>query len=191
MRPICVRDILSIELRDRIFWNAKVIIYLVTFTPQHSYMKKYIIPTLVLLFCFSAFGTFAQTDKPAKAHLNHTAIFVVDLKKSGEFYMNVIGLDSIPEPFLDGKHIWLQTGPHIQLHIIQGAAEAKTYYKNQHTCFSVASVEAFTKILLGKKIPFEDVKGTPNAITTRVDGIKQIWLQDPDGYWVEINDAKD
>jgi lactoylglutathione lyase len=27
--------------------------------------------------------------------------------------------------------------------------------------------------------------------TTRVDGVQQIWLQDPDGYWVEINDAKD
>jgi len=26
--------------------------------------------------------------------------------------------------------------------------------------------------------------------TTRVDGVKQVWIQDPDGYWLEINDAK-
>jgi len=133
----------------------------------------------------------SQNNQQQKARLNHTAIYVVDLKKSGEFYTRIIGLDTIPEPFHDGKHIWLQTAPHIQMHIIQGAAEAKTYYKNQHSCFSVASVEAFTKMLISKKIPFEDRDGLQNAITTRVDAVKQIWLQDPDGYWVEINDAKD
>ena len=85
----------------------------------------------------------------------------------------------------------MQTAPHIQMHIIQGAAEAKTYYKNQHSCFSVPSVEAFTKMLTKKNILFEDRDSKQNAITTRVDGVKQIWLQDPDGYWVEINDAKD
>ena len=35
---------------------------------------------------------------------------------------------------------------------------------------------------------YEDVIGNKNAITTRVDGVHQIWLQDPDGYWLEIND---
>ena len=154
-------------------------------------MNKYrlVCPMIVLLLL--PFISFSQTGNTTKAHINHTAIFVVDLQKSGDFYMHVIGLDSIPEPFHDGKHIWLQTSPHTQMHIIQGAPEAKTYYKNQHTCFSVGSVEAFAKMLMAKKIAFEDVKGTANAITNRVDGVKQIWLQDPDGYWVEINDAKD
>lgn len=127
----------------------------------------------------------------AKARINHTAIYVVDLKASAAFYQNIIGLDTIPEPFHDGKHAWFKTGPGISLHIIEGAAAKKEYYKNQHTCFSVASVEAFTKILAAKNIPFEDVKGVKGAVTNRVDGVKQLWLQDPDGYWIEINDAKD
>lgn len=127
----------------------------------------------------------------AKAHINHTAIYVVDVKTSAAFYQNIIGLDTIPEPFHDGKHAWFKTGPGIALHIIQGAEAKKEYYKNQHTCFSVASVEAFTKILAAKNIPFEDVKGVKGAVTNRVDGVKQLWLQDPDGYWIEINDAKD
>jgi lactoylglutathione lyase len=29
------------------------------------------------------------------------------------------------------------------------------------------------------------------TITTRVDGVKQIYFKDPDGYWIEINDAKE
>jgi lactoylglutathione lyase len=154
----------------------------------HSgYMKKY---TLIMLLCAVATGNICFAQQ-AKAHINHTAIYVVDLKASMAFYQNIIGLDTIPEPFHDGKHAWFKTGPGISLHIIQGAEAKKEYYKNQHTCFSVASVDAFTKLLAAKNIPFEDVKGNKGAITNRVDGVKQLWLQDPDGYWIEINDAKD
>lgn len=126
-----------------------------------------------------------------KTTLNHTAIYVVDVKISGNFYTQIIGLDTIAEPFKDGKHIWLQTAPHIQMHLIEGAPTTKQYYKNQHSCFSVQSVKAFTTMLINKHIHFEDRDGLQNAITTRIDGVQQIWLQDPDGYWIEINDAKD
>ena len=149
-------------------------------------MKKNKVIVVLYVLCLLQFPCFAQVT----ARLNHTAIYVVDIKKSGDFYMNIIGLDSIAEPFHDGKHIWLQIAPHIQMHIIQGAAEAKIYYKNQHSCFSVPSVEAFTKMLTKKNILFEDRDGKQNAITTRVDGVKQIWFQDPEGNWIEINDAK-
>lgn len=154
-------------------------------------MKKNKGIIFLFVLCLLQFSSSAQNSNPPKARLNHTAIYVVDLKKSGEFYIDVLGLDTIPEPFHDGKHIWLQTAPHIQMHIIQGAADKKEYYKNQHSCFSVAAVEAFTVTLQKKGIGWEDRDGIKKAITTRVDGVKQIWLQDPDGYWVEINDAKD
>jgi lactoylglutathione lyase len=150
-------------------------------------MKKYVIITGLISCCFS-FNAFCQQGK---AHINHTAIYVMDVKTSSAFYQNIIGLDTIPEPFHDGKHAWFKTGSDIALHIIQGAEAKKEYYKNQHTCFSVASIEAFIKLLAAKNIPFEDVKGVKNTITNRVDGVKQLWLQDPDGYWIEINDAKD
>lgn len=144
-----------------------------------------------LLFVLSVFfcsKTFSQTTK---AHINHVAIYVVDVKKSGDFYMNIIGLDTIPEPFHDGKHIWLRVGPGSSMHIIEGATAKKEYYKNNHTCFTVPSVQTFTEILKKHGIPYEDVSGKKMSITSRVDGVKQIWLQDPDGYWLEINDAKD
>lgn len=131
--------------------------------------------------------------RPAKpgARLNHTAIYVQNLKKSAAFYRDVVGLDTIPEPFHDGKHAWFKTGPGTSLHIIEGAPAKKDYYKNQHTCFSVASVDAFTESLKRNNIPWEDRDGAKMKTTTRVDGVKQIWLKDPDGYWVEINDAED
>jgi lactoylglutathione lyase len=143
---------------------------------------------LFLLFSISM-QSFAQINNKPKATLNHTAIYVVNVKTSADFYQNIIGLDTVPEPFHDGKHAWFSTGPGIMLHIIQGAAAKKEYYKNQHTCFSVASLEGFTAMLKRNNIAWEDRDGAKHAITTRVDGVKQIWLQDPDGYWIEINDA--
>ncbi len=125
------------------------------------------------------------------AKLNHTALYVVDLKTSTSFYQNIIGLDTIPEPFHDGKHTWFRIGPGIALHIIEGAETKREYYRNQHTCFSVQSVEKFIDVLRKNNLPWENRDGTKNTVTTRPDGVKQLWLQDPDGYWVEINDAKD
>jgi len=139
------------------------------------------------LVCFFAIHANAQQSK---AHINHTAIYVVDIQKTGDFYSNIIGLDTVPEPFHDGKHIWYSTGAHTMLHVIAGATAKKDYYKNQHTCFTVPDFNQFIKKLQALNWAFEDVAGNKNAITTRVDGVHQIWLQDPDGYWLEINDDK-
>jgi lactoylglutathione lyase len=136
-----------------------------------------------------------QTEAPSlykpSVHLNHVAVFVTDLQKATYFYTKVIGLDTIPEPFHDGKHTWLSIGPHQAMHIIQGSEAVKDYYKNNHFCFTVPSVEGFTATLRNNNIGWEDRDGAKMAITTRVDGVKQLWVKDPDGYWIEINDAKD
>ena len=145
---------------------------------------------ILATYLFVACASHGQTQKP-KVRINHTAIFVMDIKATKAFYENILGLDTIPEPFHDGKHVWYRIGPGSSLHVIEGATEKKTYYKNQHTCFSLDSVERFTELLKKNKIQFEDGAGKINAITTRVDGVRQIWLQDPDGYWIEINDAKE
>lgn len=126
----------------------------------------------------------------SKVRMNHTAIYVTNLKASADFYREVIGLDTIAEPFRDGKHAWFKTGEKTSLHIIEGAIQKREYYKNQHTCFSVSSLHLFIEKLINWKIGFEDVQGQKGRFTTRVDGVHQIWLQDPDGYWVEINDEQ-
>ena len=146
-------------------------------------MKKSIcIALLISLF------TIQSSAQQSNVHINHTAIYVVDIQKTGSFYSNVLGLDTVPEPFHDGKHIWYSTGPHSMLHVIAGATAKKDYYKNQHTCFTVPNFNLFIEKLKQLNWAYEDVVGNKNAITTRVDGVHQIWLQDPDGYWLEIND---
>lgn len=140
---------------------------------------------IFFIFCFSAVAADAQQRKPA---LNHIAVYVFNLQKSTAFYTGIVGLDTIPEPFHDGRHTWLRVAEHSHLHLISGAAAVTAHDKNSHLCFSVPSVETFIQTLTKAGVPFENWKGEKQTFTLRVDGIKQIYFQDPDGYWVEIND---
>jgi len=150
-------------------------------------MKKIIVTSLALLFIVAVQG---QQDAKAKASLNHIAQYVVDLKVSTDFYANIVGLDTIPEPFHDGKHTWFAVGPKSHLHIISGAMQKVPHDKNSHLCFTVPSVLDFITELKKNNVPFESWTGEKNTYTNRVDGVKQIYFQDPDGYWIEINDAR-
>lgn len=150
-------------------------------------MKRSIIG---LLLSFVFMNSYSQ-DFDSKARLNHIALYVTDLKTSTAFYKDVIGLDTIPEPFHDGRHTWFGVGVKSHLHIISGATTKATHDKNTHLCFSVPSVSDFVRRLEKNKIEYEDWPGTKMKITTRVDGVKQIYFKDPDGYWIEINDAKE
>ena len=152
-------------------------------------MKKIrrLVLSTIIFSCTLQF-VIAQSNK---ARINHLAIYVVDLQKSTSFYRDIIGLDTIPEPFHDGKHTWMKIGPKASIHIIQGAEGKKEYYKGNHICFSVESLEKFIELLKNNNISWEDYNNNKMAITSRPDGVKQIWLQDPDGYWIEINNAKE
>jgi len=95
--------------------------------------------TLLLLFCIAGITCIAQT----KPSLNHIALSVHDLQKSTKFYQRIVGLDTIPEPFHDGRHTWFSVGTLSHLHLIQNEGPIITPSKNTHLCFSVNSVTAF------------------------------------------------
>ncbi len=151
-------------------------------------MKKQLLIITLLTMAFLNNSPEANAQKP---RLNHIAIYVVDLEISTRFYRDIVGLDTIPEPFHDGKHTWFSVGPQSHLHVISGAEKPTAHNKNTHLCFSVGSVDEFTKRLDKDKIEYENWAGEKHSVTNRVDGVKQIWFKDPDGYWVEINDAKE
>src|SRR5215204_5152295 len=153
-------------------------------------MKKLLLLLFAVSFPFLSQKSFSQENKP-KALLNHIAVYVMDLKISTVFYKDIIGLDTIPEPFHDGRHTWFSVGVKSHLHVISGATTKTTHDKNAHLCFSVASVPEFVKVLVKNKVEYENWAGEKMTITTRVDGVRQIYFKDPDGYWIEINDAKE
>lgn len=123
----------------------------------------------------------------SKPVLNHIAVYVKNLKVSTAFYSDVVGIDTIPEPFHDGKHTWYGVSENSHLHLIEGAKEITAHDKNGHLCFSVPSIEEVIARLGKYNVPYESWTGEKMKVTTRVDGIRQLYFKDPDGYWIEIN----
>lgn len=121
--------------------------------------------------------------------INHIAVYVHNLEASTDFYKNIMGFESIEEPFKIGKHSWFLIGKSTQLHLIKGAQASTEHHINNHLAFSTASVEQFAANLKVSGIKYYDAEKREDVIQVRPDGIKQIFFQDPDGYWLEINDA--
>lgn len=154
-------------------------------------MKQLLVSARLLLIVLFFGPTVGAQPAPQKAAvtMNHLAWHVSNLRVSTDFYIKIIGLDTIPEPFHDGKHTWFSLGNGAHLHLIKAEGDPIVPGKNTHLCFSVKDVNAFIPVLRQNQVKWEDWAGTPLAITTRVDGVHQVYLKDPDGYWLEINDA--
>jgi lactoylglutathione lyase len=131
---------------------------------------------------------FSQTGAPKSPEFDHYAIHVRDLGKSVDFYEKIIGLEKIPEPFKDGRHVWFRMGPHNQLHVVGGAAEIPQQPIAIHFALRVASLTDFMARLDKLQVKYRSFNGD-GKVTTRPDGVRQIYLQDPDGYWIELNDG--
>ncbi|NVJ87531.1 MAG: VOC family protein [Algoriphagus sp.] len=124
----------------------------------------------------------------AQIKVNHIAVHVSDLGESKEFYSSILKLQEIDEPFKDGLHAWYDIGSGAALHLIEAEQVPREISKTNHLCFSMSDMDGFIARLRAAEYPFEDWPGEKGKITTRPDGVRQIYIQDPDGYWLEIND---
>jgi len=146
--------------------------------------------TLLVASSYLVLLAMTQTVNAQAPHLNHTTIYVVDMNKSAEFYEKAMMLQRISEPFHDNRHIWMKMGEHSQLHIVQGAKQVMPHDINIHLAFSVPSVDNFARHLDSLNVKYGNWAQSSKEPQVRPDGIKQIYLQDPDGYWIEVNDDK-
>lgn len=140
---------------------------------------KTLLSVLLITMASSAF---------AQIKVNHIAVHVSNLEKSMNFYESILNLEEIEEPFKDGLHAWYDIGGGAALHLIEVANTPTEISKTNHLCFSMDDMDAFIIRLKSKNYLFEDWPGEKGKITTRPDGVRQIYIQDPDGYWLEIND---
>jgi lactoylglutathione lyase len=134
---------------------------------------------------------YSQTGKAKQvAEFDHATVHVRDLQKSTEFYEKVMGLEKISEPFKDGQHVWFRAGAHEQLHVVGGAKEAAKSDIAVHMAFRVVSLPEFMAHLDQMQVQYRSFQGEAKTPSARPDGVKQIYLQDADGYWIEVNDDK-
>jgi catechol 2,3-dioxygenase-like lactoylglutathione lyase family enzyme len=112
--------------------------------------------------------------------LNHIALHTADLAASCRFYADILCLKTIPRPAFDFAGEWFRLGKQ-ELHLIAGRTDKETIpnHRRRHFALQVESAEATIAYLEAKKVPFEPPKLRP-------DGAIQIFLQDPDGHWIEL-----
>ncbi len=148
---------------------------------------KYI--TALILFCLSFTTLKAQTTLKMKFGIDHYAINVVDLDQSVHFYQTVFQLEEI----YDGTELdhirWFRLGNSQELHIISVSDLKLQIPKGVHLALTTADLKAFITYLEKIKIPYFNWPGKEGAISIRPDTVQQIYIQDPDGYWIEINDG--
>jgi len=150
-------------------------------------MKFQTAVVLTLLCLISLSALFAQSDTPPPLTFNHLALSVKDVNRSAEFYRNVLGLTEITNRArLEGVR-WLSLGEQKELHLIAILRDTIIVNKAVHLALTTNDFDLLIKILQRMKIAYSDWPGTLSKINVRADGIKQIFFQDPDGYWIEVN----
>ncbi|MCR8561677.1 VOC family protein [Mucilaginibacter sp. BJC16-A38] len=158
-----------------------------------SSLSKTIRLAVLTIICSIALPLLVKAQDANNANqpvFNHFALCAKDLKKTANFYRTVIQLKEIHHPFNDTVHVWLKIGEGLALHIIKGDCPQAVHNIGVHLCFSVPNLDAFIHHLDDMKIVYGNWGGEQKKIQLRADGVRQIYLQDPDGFWLEVNDAK-
>jgi glyoxylase I family protein len=109
--------------------------------------------------------------------VNHVTYNVVDKEKATKFWVDVLGVKQIPKQ-VDAEHIiWLQLPSGAMVHIVETPEGPST--PSHHGAFEVEDIDAAAKVVQQKGIETTD-------ITTRNDGQRVFFLNDPEGNRIEI-----
>ena len=130
---------------------------------------------------------FGQSSPKLNVTFNHLALSVKDVNRSAEFYTTVLGLAEITNKTRMEGIRWFSLGEGKELHLISLVKDTVVINKAVHLALTTNNFDTLLKTLIENKIAYSDWPGTPNKVNIRADGIKQVYFQDPDGYWVEVN----
>ena len=144
----------------------------------------------LLLFLLLASGAVRAQDAPVPAFtFNHLALSVKDVDRSAAFYTKTLQLQEITNRTRLAGVRWLSLGEDKELHLVALMKTPVTVNKSIHLALATARFDAFLQGLDAWQVPYSDWLGTAHAVNRRADGGRQVYFQDPDGYWIEINDV--
>lgn len=119
---------------------------------------------------------------------DHYTIKVNSLKESAVFYKEILGLPEIENRTKKDYIRWFSIGEG-ELHIVEGDSSRIQTSVGLHLALKTSDLDGMISRLNSKNILLHDSSGTPHSYTSRADGVRQFYFQDPDGYWIEVNEA--
>ena len=145
-------------------------------------MRAFYLLLLLPFFVFSQQENFKLT-------FNHQALPVKKLQETGDFYVQILGFEEM-EVTADQTipKIWLHNHEGKQLHLITSEDGVPNTIIN-HMAFSTLNLDEVVAHLRKNKVDYWTDEGKKNEIRIRKDGVRQVKIQDPEGHWVEINEA--
>ena len=120
--------------------------------------------------------------------LDHIALLVRDLDASVAFLTDGLGLVEIANPMGGTAIRWIEIGDGRRFHVQAGDISQVHVEKQTHFALSTSDFDAVLIRLGERGIAFSDMKGTPGGVNVRPDGMRAVFVEDPNGYWFEIND---
>jgi len=131
---------------------------------------------------------FAQQEE-FKLTFNHQALPVKKLQETGDFYIHILGFEEMEVTASQANpKRWIRNHEGKQLHLISSEDGTPNTIVN-HIAFSTHNLEAVIAHLRNNKIDYWTDEGQKNVIRIRKDGVRQVKIQDPEGHWIEINEA--
>lgn len=121
--------------------------------------------------------------------LDHVGIQAADLDRSMAFYTQVLGLREIPAPFPRAAARWLSLGNGRMLHVVARGTVGAPHNRWDHFALACSDLDAMIARLDGLHVSWSDMEGRHTA-QMRPDHVRQIFVRDPDGYNIEINDTR-
>ncbi|MGH7001966.1 MAG: VOC family protein [Stellaceae bacterium] len=127
--------------------------------------------------------------------VNHIAFKVTDVDKSREFYEKVVGLKKIPRPKINIPGEWYQLGENA-LHLIGGEKKRVGIDPTgPHVAIQVDDIDETKRTLEGLNITYLDAAALMKDLKLSPDQMKmvgkQVWVQDPDGNVLELQQRID
>lgn len=125
-----------------------------------------------------------------RVELDHVSLLVRDRDESARFYGEIIGLPEVKNLTGRGHIRWFGLGGGRTIHLIAaGTANPGERPRSTHFAMATPDFDEVVRRLAERGVAFQNLAGTTGEVAVRGDGVRQIYFQDPDGHWVEINDA--
>ena len=141
---------------------------------------------MVLLVIFSANAYSDETTFDIQ--IDHVTLLVADVDRSADFYLKIMMLTEFETPW--GKTPMgrmFSIGTAGELHLAKGDMQGTEQNKQIHYAFRVEEFDEYLRFLEENGVNYGNFQGTPGVSQTRPDGVRQVYFQDPDGYWIEVN----